>query len=79
MNELFKKPGPVDMSPEAIAQRLGDLQQLYLLSMSLSHARFVDATEQKSADAVRSGQGIALSEEASTSGPPTSSAAQRAT
>jgi hypothetical protein len=45
MNEMSEKPVPVDMSPEAIAQRLRDLQQLYLFSMSLSRARFMDATQ----------------------------------
>ena len=49
MNEMFEKRGPVDMSPEAIAQRLRDLQQLYLFSMSLSRARFIDATQQGNA------------------------------
>ncbi|HUG71136.1 MAG TPA: hypothetical protein VMM76_25530 [Pirellulaceae bacterium] len=51
MNEMFEKRGPVDMSPEAIAQRLRDLQQLYLFSMSLSRAKFIDATQQGSAQA----------------------------
>ena len=48
MNEMFEKRVPVDMSPKAIAQRLRDLQQLYLFSMSLSRAKFVDATQQGS-------------------------------
>lgn len=64
MNELFDKRGPVDMSPEAIAQRLRDLQQLYLLSMSLSRARFVDANEQDHAQAVRARSGMAIAEQA---------------
>lgn len=51
MNEIFEKRGPVDMSPEAIAQRLRDLQQLYLFSMSLSRAKFIDATQQGSTPA----------------------------
>ena len=46
MNELFQKRGPVDMSPAGIAQRLRDLQQLYLFSMSLSRARFVDPQQE---------------------------------
>jgi hypothetical protein len=38
MNELFEKPGPVDMSPEAIASRLRMLGELYKLGMSLRKA-----------------------------------------
>ena len=45
MNERFEQRGPADMSPDAIAQRLRDLQQLYLFSMSLSRAKFVDSTQ----------------------------------
>jgi hypothetical protein len=45
MAESVKNNEPVDMSPEAIAQRLRDLQQLYLFSMSLTRARFVGDTQ----------------------------------
>ncbi len=51
MNEMFEKRSPVDMSPEAVAQRLRDLQQLYLLSVSLSRAKFVDSPELDVSDA----------------------------
>ncbi len=39
-----KKPPPtpvVDMSPEAVAQRLRDLAQLYKLGMKLKHFRWL--------------------------------------
>jgi hypothetical protein len=42
MGDMVKREEPVDMSSAAIAQRLRDLQQLYLFSMSLIQAQFVD-------------------------------------
>lgn len=42
MAEIVEPREPVDMSAAAVAQRLRDLQQLFLFSMSLTHARFVD-------------------------------------
>jgi len=73
MNELFEKREPVDMSPAAIAQRLRELQQLYLFSLSLSRARFVDETEQRNADAVKAIHGIGSARDASMTKSPTPS------
>lgn len=54
MNELFENQGPVDMSPVAIAQRLRDLQQLYLFSISLTRAKLVDAARHELDEAAHS-------------------------
>jgi hypothetical protein len=54
MNEVFENQGPVDMSPEAIAQRLRDLQQLYLFSISLTRAKLVDAARRELDEAANS-------------------------
>lgn len=42
MPNMMEREEPVDMSSAAIAQRLRELQQLYLFSMSLIQAHFVD-------------------------------------
>lgn len=48
MNELFEKRGPVDMSPEAVGDRLRTLGELYKLGMSLRKAKpIVDDTDRK--------------------------------
>lgn len=63
MDELFENQRPVDMSPEAIAQRLRDLQQLYLFSISLTRARLVDAARHELDEAANStGRKASLSE-----------------
>ena len=45
MADLVEQHEPIDMSAPAIAQRLRDLQQLYLFSMSLIRARVVDVAQ----------------------------------
>jgi len=57
MAEIVEQHTPVDMSAAAIGQRLRDLQQLYLFSMSLRQSRFVNAarpTEEMSSPAEQS-------------------------
>jgi len=57
MAEVVEQQTPADMSAAAIGQRLRDLQQLYLFSMSLRQSRFVDAarpTEEMSSPAEQS-------------------------
>ncbi len=57
MAEIVEQQPPVDMSAAAIGQRLRELQQLYLFSMSLRQSRFVTAarpTEQMSSPAEQS-------------------------
>ncbi len=60
MAEIVDKQTPVDMSAAAIGQRLRDLQQLYLFSMSLRQSRFLNAarpTEEMSSPAEPSASG----------------------
>ena len=49
MAEIVEKEAAADMSAAAIGQRLRDLQQLYLFSMSLRQSRFIDAARPREA------------------------------